>query len=134
MANIQAALDAATSFVVECGVQGPYTQTWVMPKHDFSVFDMERTTNYVSVMFAADVATARQLFSRQDDHEFDFREICKLMGDYVTVGKLPGSKLHDLHRNGIIYGISEDTELVSTLLGTYLGPYMAQLVAGKTKH
>ena len=103
-----------------------------MPKHDFSVFDQERMTNYVSLMFAADVETARQLCPRQDDHEFDLRDIRKLMGDYVIVGKLPGGKLHDLHRDGIIYRVSEHTEFVSTLLGTDLGPHMARRVAGKT--
>lgn len=105
-------------FAVECGVRGPYTQSWVMPKYDFSVFDLERMLNYISLMFAADVDTARQLCPRQDDHKFDLREIRKLMGDYVIVGKLPGSKLHDLHRDG--NGISEYTEFVSTLLGTDL--------------
>ena len=41
---------------------------------------------------------------------------------YVIVGQLPGGKLHDLHRDGIIYGIPEHTEFISTLLGTDLGP------------
>ena len=43
------------------------------------------------------------------------------MGDYAIVGKLFGGKLHDLHRDGIIYGISEHTDFASTLLGRYLG-------------
>ena len=87
MAKIQAAIDAGTSFAVECGVRGPYTQTWVMPKHDFSVFDRDRMTNFVSLTFAPDVETARRLCLRQDDQEFDFRGIRKLMGDYVIGGK-----------------------------------------------
>ena len=56
-----------------------------MPKHDFSVCDQERMTNYVSLAFAADVEPARQLCPRQGDHEFDLREIRKLVGDYVIV-------------------------------------------------
>ena len=75
VAKIQLAIDADTSLLnVESEVRtrrlGSCRNT----------IDQERMTNYVSLMFAADVETARQLCPRRDDHEFDFGKTSQIDG------------------------------------------------------
>ena len=121
VAKIKAAIEKGKDFSIDCGVNGPYVQTWVMPKFNIDSFDEDKMKNYVSLVFATDIQTASELYPRTDGH-LDFGKIRKMMGDFTIVSKLPDGTLHDLHRDGLIYGITEHTEYISTMLGVDLGP------------
>ena len=126
--RIHAGITAGNVFMVEGGVRGAFVSTWVMPNNYFAAFNQRSMALYLNLMFATDVARAHELFPKTSDDALDLGKLRQLMGDYAIVGKTTDGQLQYLHRDGIIYGITEHTEFISTTLGVDL-----ELLHGTTR-
>ena len=119
--SIQALVESEKAFAVDTGVRPPYLQTWTMPKKDSADFNEQTMRQYAELWFATTIDDAQRFYPKVNGAN-NIGMLRTWMGSYTIVGRLPGDKLHDLHRDGIIKGITEHILYINTLLGARLGP------------